>query len=109
MDSWEPKLRELLVLPSENEVVEFKHAQESFETEEIGKYFSALSNEANLRELQEAWLVFGIEDRTHRIVGSNYRANGNKLPKIKHEIAQHTTSRFHSLTSVHSWSTASAS
>lgn len=91
MDNWELKLRELLALPSENEVVEFKHAQESFETEEIGKYFSALSNEANLRELQEAWLVFGIEDKTHRIVGSNYRANGNKLPKIKFEIAQHTT------------------
>ena len=86
-------MQALLGLPSENEVVEFKHAVNSFDTDEIGKYFSALSNEANLRELSEAWLVFGIEDSTHRVVGSNYRNSGNKLPKIKYEISQHTTDK----------------
>lgn len=90
MSNWELKLRQLLALPSENEVVEFKHAEEKFDTDEIGKYFSALSNEANLRDLPEAWLIFGIEDKTHRIVGTRYRQNGNKLPKIKFEIAQQT-------------------
>lgn len=91
MSDWESKLQQLLALPSENEVVEFKHAENSFDTEEIGKYFSALSNEANLRDLPDAWLVFGIEDKSHEVVGTNYRVNGNKLPKIKHEISQHTT------------------
>lgn len=91
MDSWEVKLRELLAMPTETEVVEFKHAENSFVTDEMGKYFSALSNEANLRELGEAWLVFGVEDSTHNLVGSNYRYQGTKLPRIKHDISQHTT------------------
>ena len=40
----------------ENEVVEFKEARTNYSFNDIGKYFSALSNEANLRGLQEAWL-----------------------------------------------------
>lgn len=35
---------------SENEVVEFKKAETNFDVDELGKYFSALSNEANLRD-----------------------------------------------------------
>ena len=33
----------------ENEVVEFKEASKDYKTAEIFQYFSALSNEANLR------------------------------------------------------------
>ncbi|MCL2363305.1 MAG: transcriptional regulator, partial [Defluviitaleaceae bacterium] len=36
----------------ENEVIEFKRAGNDFKRDEIGKYFSALSNEANLKDLQ---------------------------------------------------------
>lgn len=43
------KLNDLLQLASENEVVEFKTAKSSFHFDELGKYFSALSNEANLK------------------------------------------------------------
>lgn len=43
---------------SENEVVEFKKAETNFDVDELGKYFSALSNEANLREREFAWIVF---------------------------------------------------
>ena len=38
----------LLAAP-ESEVVEFKDAKTNFSIRELGKYFSALSNEANLR------------------------------------------------------------
>ena len=38
----------------ENEVVEFKAGGDGFSTSEIGKYFSALSNEANLRGVERA-------------------------------------------------------
>ena len=38
-----------LIVDWENEVVEFKAAGEDYSTGTIGKYFSALSNEANLR------------------------------------------------------------
>jgi hypothetical protein len=33
----------------ENEVVEFKKAENNFDFDDFGKYFSALCNEANLR------------------------------------------------------------
>jgi len=40
---------------AENEVVEFKKAETNFDVDELGKYFSALSNEANLREREFGW------------------------------------------------------
>ncbi len=39
----------------EDEVVEFKRGGMGFSTGEIGEYFSALANEANLRCLPRAW------------------------------------------------------
>jgi ATP-dependent DNA helicase RecG len=85
------ELQVLLSLPSENEVVEFKKASTSFEIEELGEYFSALSNEANLKGKPYAWLVFGIEDKTHKIVGSNFKNKGTELNKLKKLIADKTT------------------
>ena len=40
---------------TESEVVEFKKAETNFDIDELGKYFSALSNEANLRGYEFAW------------------------------------------------------
>jgi ATP-dependent DNA helicase RecG len=86
------KLNQLLSQPKENEVVEFKQAKNSYDFTKLGKYFSALSNEANLKGADSAWLVFGVEDKTHRIVGSEYRDN-DKLNSLKKEIADKTTNR----------------
>ena len=36
----------------EHEIVEFKEAKGGYDTDKIGRYFSAISNEANLRNLQ---------------------------------------------------------
>lgn len=44
----------------ENEVVEFKEANSNYSFKDIGKYFSALGNEANIRGKSEGWLIFGI-------------------------------------------------
>ena len=38
----------------EDEVVEFKKAENNFDFDDLGKYFSALSNEANLRDISVA-------------------------------------------------------
>lgn len=73
----------------EDEVVEFKEAGNDYDKEKIGQYFSALSNEANLRSLQYGWLVFGVRNKTREIVGSTYR-NSEGLKTLKHEIAQNT-------------------
>ena len=87
------KLDELLGLPAEIEWVEFKEAGNDFHFDNIGKYFSALSNEANLKNQSSAWLVFGVQDKPKRIVGSRYRGNRPDLNHLKEEIANHTNNR----------------
>ena len=79
-----------LIKSWENEVIEFKEANNDYDLNRIGQYFSALSNEANLKGLQHGWLVFGVRNKTHEIVGTDYR-NKQGLEKLKHEIAQNTT------------------
>jgi ATP-dependent DNA helicase RecG len=59
-----------LIATWENEVVEFKQAGSDYSTDDIGKYFSALANEANLRGVESAWLVFGVHNKTRSVVGA---------------------------------------
>src|ERR1035437_7442007 len=87
-------LFKLQALPGETEIVEFKEAKEGYDFTKLGKYFSALSNEANLKGKQEAWLVFGIENKHRKIIGSKYRdGNRPQLDSLKSEIANKTTNR----------------
>jgi len=79
--------------PTETEIVEFKEAKNDFNFSTLGEYFSALSNEANLKNSSFAWLIFGIEDKKHTIVGSNFRLQRKKLDNLKKEIADQTTNR----------------
>ena len=72
----------------ENEVVEFKEAGNDFDTDRIGKYFSALSNEANLRGIECSWLVFGVNNKNRNVVGSDYRLESDRLHGTKMQIAQ---------------------
>lgn len=71
----------------EGECVEFKEASDSFSTSDIGKYFSALSNEANLRSRVSAWLVFGVKNSTRKVVGTSYRPDRERLHGLKQQIA----------------------
>ena len=85
------RLLEQLIAAWENEVVEFKQASTDYDTDKIGEYFSALSNEANLRGAERAWLVFGIDNKTRTVVGSDYRLDVERLHSLKHQIAQATS------------------
>ena len=87
------KLNEFLRLPHESEVFEFKEATNNYDTDKLGRYFSALSNEANLKDTDFGWLIFGIKDRDKSIVGSNYRNERKRLDSLKGEISAHTTYR----------------
>ncbi|STZ63177.1 Divergent AAA domain [Moraxella lacunata] len=82
------KLIELLT-QIESEVIEFKEAQNSFDDDKLGKYFSALSNEANLRGLDCAWLIFGVKDN-HKVIGSRYKNTEKELLAVKKMIADNT-------------------
>ena len=75
----------------ENEVVEFKKAENNFDFDDLGKYFSALSNEANLRDKSFAWLVFGVHDKTREILGTTFKNSMKSLQKLKQDLSQHTT------------------
>ena len=79
-----------LIAGWENEVVEFKEANDNYSTSEIGKYFSALSNEANLRGAGAGWLIFGVSDKMHSIVGTRYRDDPARLNSLKNDIANGT-------------------
>ena len=80
-----------LISHKESEVVEFKKAENSFDFDDLGKYFSALSNEANLRGLEFAWLIFGYDEKKHELVGTSYKNGESALNNLKHDFAQHTT------------------
>ena len=86
-------LQTLRNLNAENEVVEFKEAKNTYDFKKLGKYFSALSNEANLKGKPFAWLVFGIENKRHQIVGSSFRSHRKDLDSLKSEIANKMTNR----------------
>ena len=86
-------LSRLRALPAETEVVEFKKAKNGFRDDELGQYFSALSNEANLKSAPYAWLVFGIDDKNHEVLGSNYKQTKPSLNAMKKAIADQTTGR----------------
>lgn len=79
-----------LIQTWENEVIEFKEAGHNYSTHEIGKYFSALANEANLRGKGRAWLVFGVRDATRTVVGTNYRVEPERLQSLKQQIGSDT-------------------
>jgi ATP-dependent DNA helicase RecG len=83
------KLDELLAT-WENEVVEFKQAGNDYNTDKIGEYFSALANEANLRGLERCWLVFGIDNQSREVVGTEYRREPERLQSLKMQLAQST-------------------
>lgn len=79
-----------LIAQWEGEAVEFKNVGDGYSTSEIGKYVTALANEANLRGMERAWLVFGVDNNTRSVVGSAYRADPERLNGLKHSIAQGT-------------------
>lgn len=85
-------LSQLLHSDGESEVVEFKEAKQTYDFNKLGRYFSALSNEANLKNLQHAWLVFGVKDN-QTVVGSQFRVAAKNLQSLKKEVADKTTNR----------------
>lgn len=64
-------LNELRRLPKETEWVEFKGSYA--DPQEIGEYISALSNSATLCGKAKAFLVWGIDNQTHDIIGTSFR------------------------------------
>lgn len=69
-------VRELCKLPAETEWVEFKRNHSS--GEELGQYISALSNSAALVGKASAYMVWGVDDETHELVGTTVTPRADK-------------------------------
>lgn len=64
-------VHELRNLPAETEWLEFKRDNDNPET--IGQYLSALSNSAALLGKAKAYMLWGVDDATHELVGTTFR------------------------------------
>lgn len=81
-------LNSLLNLTTESEVVEFKEANNRYDKDKLGRYFSALANEANLQGLKHAWFVMGVKD-DKSIVGTSI--SEKEVNEYKLEISNSTS------------------
>lgn len=68
---------ELRFLPKETEWVEFKVGNTNNVT--LGENISALSNSATLHGKEKAYVVFGIHDDTHEVVGTSFNPQAEKI------------------------------
>lgn len=76
----------------EDEVVEFKRGKDSFSASDLGKYLSALANEANLRGKDSGWIIFGVDDDTRKVVGTTYKEDAEQLQATKKQVLDGTGS-----------------
>ena len=70
-------LEYLISLSAETEWIEFK--QNNDDPQKIGEYISALSNSAALHRQERAFIVWGVEDSTHNVVGTTFSPRQQKV------------------------------
>ena len=69
-------VKELCKLPKEVGWVEFKH--NNCEPSMIGEDISALANSATLNDRDYAYMIWGVVDTTHEIIGTKVRLQMEK-------------------------------
>ena len=90
-------LEALRGLATETEWLEFKEAKNSFSVDDLGRYVSALANEANFLGRDAGWLVFGVKNAVDAstglrpVVGSRFATTAMERNEIKRQIAGHTS------------------
>ena len=70
-------VHELRKLPKETGWVEFK--RNMTDPEKIGEYLSALANSAALLGKPNAYLVWGMDDKSHNVIGTEFRPGSVKI------------------------------
>lgn len=70
-------VRELAGLSRETEWVEFK--ENNANPQEIGEYVSAIANSAALEGKQRGYIVWGVRDADHQIVGTTFKPLTEKV------------------------------
>ncbi len=102
-------LNELCSQPQELQWIEFKMNKGSISNEEIGEYISAMSNGSTIANKPFGYIVWGVEDKTQIIKGTNFSVANAKQgnqdlelwlrnllhPKINFEIFEFKSSGKH--------------
>lgn len=70
-------LASLITHPSETEWLEFKVG--NFHAENVAKYVSGLANSCIFSGRDHGYLIYGVKDGTHEIVGTNVRMAAEKV------------------------------
>lgn len=88
-------LRELCRLPNETEWVEFKHNNN--DAQMIGEYLSALANAAALAGKQSGYVVWGVEDDSHNVIGTTFKPSNarHKQQELENWLLQKTAPKIH--------------
>ena len=77
-------VKSLAALPTEVEWAEFKVNNK--DPERIAKYISAMSNVATLYDRAYAYIVWGIQDDTHEIIGTDFEYRKAKKGNMELEL-----------------------
>jgi ATP-dependent DNA helicase RecG len=70
-------LANLCAEAAETEWLEFKESY--FQPDEVGRYVSAVANSAMLADKAHGYLVFGVRDHDHKVVGTAARIKSAKV------------------------------
>lgn len=90
LDNWPPSLDFLhkLIAQWECETVEFKGPRPG--GHDVSQYVSALACEAFLASREYGWFVVGVDNKTHEIIGTDYKSKEGELDSLMLEIRQKT-------------------
>ena len=76
MENLDLLIKELCKLPNESGWVEFKH--NNCLAQMIGQDISALANSTVLADRNHAYMIWGVDDTTHQIIGTSVRLKNEK-------------------------------
>lgn len=79
-------IKELVSYPAETEWLEFKANYDKPET--IGQYISALSNAAAYVGRPYGYVIWGVQDKTHEIVGTDFTYRNAEGEPLEHMLAR---------------------
>ncbi|HEY0762434.1 MAG TPA: ATP-binding protein [Pyrinomonadaceae bacterium] len=86
-------VKTLRELAREYECSEFK--QNNFNAEETGEYISAIANSAALMKEPSGFIIWGVDDVAHQIVGTTFKPHKEKVgnEELENWLSHHLTPR----------------
>lgn len=86
-EAFQRLVTDLTTLSRETEWVEFKHNNE--DPKEIGEYLSAISNSVALHGRDRGYIIWGVEDKTLRVIGTSFQPHQTRVgaQELEHWLA----------------------